>query len=148
MLESLAVDKMLLSVNFGKPLSDKGKANGTIDLPLNFVPGGQDVQIDVDGVAVAMTLDPKGKGVNEKSKFSLKFKKNLNAWTWKLSLQKGDYRATWLAIGMDNADHPTPGVDVTARVIIDIDGTGFGGERLLNYRSKVDKTGKAKQVKF
>ncbi|MCK6473510.1 MAG: PKD domain-containing protein [Planctomycetes bacterium] len=147
-LESLAVDKMLLSVNFGKPLSDKGKANGTIDLPLNFVPGGQDVQIDVDGVAVAMTLDPKGKGVNEKSKFSLKFKKNLNAWTWKLSLQKGDYRATWLAIGMDNADHPTPGVDVTARVIIDIDGTGFGGERLLNYRSKVDKTGKAKQVKF
>lgn len=147
-LDNLTVDKMLLSVNFGKPLSDKGKASGTIDLPPDFVPGGQSVQADVDGVIVAMALSPKGKGVTGKTKFALKFKKRTATWTWKLSLEKGDYAATWAAIGMDNADHPKPGADVTARVVIDIDGTGFGGQRLLNYRSKLDKTGKAKQVKL
>lgn len=73
---SIIVTKLLVKLNFAKPLKDMIMIKGTLPIPDGFDSTGQQVILDVGGVAKPFTLDAKGKSPKSTTAlFKMKIKK-------------------------------------------------------------------------
>jgi hypothetical protein len=143
------VTKIGISLNFASGGKDGISLTGTLDVPAGFAVLGQQVVVDVGGVARAFTLTAKGsaKAGNDSIKIGVKVKKGTpvaaQVSKFQVKFSKGTFADSFEDEGL-TGDAAVTNVSKTVVVTMLFNQTMLEKAQPVLYTAKVGKTGKAK----
>ena len=147
-LTSLTVSKAALELHFAKPGKDTVAFSGSVNIPAGFVASGQQVVVDVGGVAHAFKLDAKGAAKDNFGTFKLNVKSSkgtvaAQSAKYSATFKNGMFAATLADSGLTNADAKDLPVTVVFSTVLNQ--TIYQSRVTLKYSAMRGKSGSAKK---
>ena len=133
------------TLNFAKTNADSCTVKGTFALPSDYSFAGKLMTLNIGGAQISFTLNSKGQGLNGLSRINKpSYNKTTGLWTFSAMLRGGNWQTDWATFGPANANISKPGASVTLPVVLVIDDESFMASPLLQYTSRVGKSGVGK----
>jgi autotransporter-associated beta strand protein len=140
---NLNIKALSVKLAFSATGKDSVAMTGVLPVPNGFVSTGQQVIVDIGGVAQAFSLDSKGMSTPKSTANSFKLAKAKNgSAAYSLKLSKGSFATPLAAVFPGTADAKNAPVSVTVQVYFNM--TKFQTIRAMKYTAKKGKTGSAK----
>jgi hypothetical protein len=148
-IQSLAISKKSIKLNFTKAGGDSINLSGTVAIPGGFVVNGQKVYLDIGGVMAAFALNAKGASPKGNNQFGVSIKATkgvVKAQTAKyaVKLMKGSFAATLASAGLNKgvtSKSVTSSVSITGVTLI-FNGAVLQTNMALTYKAS-NKSGSA-----
>jgi sugar lactone lactonase YvrE len=136
------IKKLSATVNFSTAGKDKIQFSGLVFVPDGTVVSGQQVLLDVAGMAFAFSLDAKGKSTPKgDNTFKISTKIKDGSLTYTVTLNKGNFAAALAKHNVINTE--VSGQQVTIPVTIYFNNSVNLEAAFCSYKAKLGKTGKA-----
>ena len=148
--EPLSLAKLMIKLNFSAANKDLILMSGTLPIPAEYEPEGQEVMVDIGGVVKHFKLDTKGRSPRSKTaSFKLKIKRKKGQTVagngkFLLKLKKRTFREMLADEGLANEDIGKPGADVRVPARVYFNQARYEREAGLRYLARRDKRGVAK----